>query len=161
MGQGRSLWTGEGKHAASPKCCLIKNTEVSNGPFCGTHLSNCMWSHCQSHRVFSNCIVFHWQQGKMLAENKSWEPAAGDWVWFIWTVHMDTCAYTLAYPHTHCCTVHKVFKFLTLTYALYIQTDVDTISVCILVWRHSVTVRHKIQKYEYESTHNTSSHVHN
>ena len=37
----------------------------------------------------------------MLEENKSGEPAAGDWVWFIGAVHMDTHGLTHTHVYTH------------------------------------------------------------
>lgn len=105
-----------------------------------------MWSRCQSHRVFSNCIVFHWQQGKMLAENKSWETAAGDWVWFVGTVHMDTHMHTVYL-------VARVTDTYTCTAGTYICGSVTACRYCM----YTNTVQYNIQMYEYIPSANVSS----
>lgn len=86
----------------------------------------------------------------MLEESKSWETAAGDWVWFIGTVHMDTHMDTHLHIHMLRWTEHKVLELLTKAYVLYRHIDVDTIPVYTYI---CIQMQYNIQIYEYKSIH--------
>lgn len=135
MGQS-SLWTGEQKHATNAKSCLIKK---KIRPFWSSPLSNCMWSHCQSSRVFSRCIVFHWQRGKNVGRALVLWKSEWDWVWFTGTVHIDevhTCTHLHACKYTH----NVVLHIRCLGYwHLY----------CTKMWIPYLCIHNYVYKYKY------------
>lgn len=108
--------------------------------------SNCMWSCCQSHWVFSNCIAFHWQCVCVcvsVGRNAGKEQVLRNSSFELSLVNMD-CTYGDICIQNMCINDalmhHIMFKSLTLTQ--FIHKDVITILAFMYSDLYTCTRRH-------------------